>query len=264
MATPNRAGTGLNNRSGTGFPKSDLDRLDGSKPINSRFNNRMLAALPKSDLDRLSGQLKPINFEQHYSLSQAGEDSLFTYFLEDGIASVVSELKGGSTVEVGLVGREGLVNVSGVMGTGSMPFHCFIQVAGHGYRIKTEIVAQLFQRSAIFRIRTLNLLHAQLVQTAQTAACNRRHEVTERLARWLLACRDRSDSDDIRLTQEFLGQMLGAPRTTVTLAATKLQNAGVIHYSRGNVRILNHKRLEKAACECYCLIRDEFDRLGLM
>ena len=117
MATPNRAGTGLNNRSGTGFPKSDLDRLDGSKPINSRFNNRMLAALPKSDLDRCSGQLKPINFEQHYSLSQAGEDSLFTYFLEDGIASVVSELKGGSTVEVGLVGREGLVNVSGVMGT---------------------------------------------------------------------------------------------------------------------------------------------------
>jgi CRP-like cAMP-binding protein len=228
------------------------------------FNNRLLAALSKSDLDRLNGQLKPINFKQHDTLSQAGGEARYVYFLEDGIASVVSELKGGSTVEVGLVGREGLVGLPGVMSTGSMPFHCFIQIAGHGYRIKTELVAQLFQRSYSFRGKILNLMHAQLVQTAQTAACNRRHEVTERLARWLLSCRDRSDSDDVRLTQEFLGQMLGAPRTTVTLAATKLQNAELIQYSRGSVRILNQKRLEKAACECYCLVRDEFDRLGVM
>ncbi len=264
MASPHRAGNSLNNRNSAVLPKLDLDRLDGPKPIKSQFINRILSALPKLDLDRLNGQLKPINFNQHDTLSEAGEESRYVYFLEDGIASVVSELKGGSTVEVGLVGREGLVGLPGVMGTGSMPFHCFIQIAGHGYRIKTEIVAQLFQRSSNFRVRTLNLLHAQLVQTAQTAACNRRHEVTERLARWLLSCRDRSDSDEIKLTQEFLGQMLGAPRTTVTLAATKLQNYELIEYSRGSVRILNQKRLEKAACECYCLIRDEFDRLGVM
>jgi CRP-like cAMP-binding protein len=264
MGSLNRAGNSFNNRSSVGLPKSDSNGLESLKAVKPQFSNRILAALPKSDLDRLNGQLKLIQFKQHDSLSQAGEESRFAYFLEDGMASVVSELKGGGTVEVGLVGREGLVNLPGVTGTGSMPFHSFIQIAGQGYRIKTEVVASLFQRSAIFREKVLNLLHAQLVQTAQTAACNRRHEVTERLARWLLSCRDRGDSDDVRLTQEFLGQMLGAPRTTVTLAAMKLQNAELIEYSRGSVRILNQRRLEKAACECYCVIRDEFIRLDVM
>jgi CRP-like cAMP-binding protein len=230
----------------------------------NRFKNCILAALPKSELDRLSGQLKPITLKQHDTLYQPGEESDYVYFLEEGIASVVTQLKGGATVEVGLVGREGMVGLPLVIGTGSMPFHCFIQIAGHGYRVKAELMAQMFQRSSVFRDKILSLLHAQFVQTAQTAACNRRHEVAERLARWLLSCRDRGDSDDVNLTQEFLGQMLGAPRTTVTLAATALQDAELIHYSRGHVKILNHKRLEKAACECYCLVRDEFKRLGVL
>jgi CRP-like cAMP-binding protein len=230
----------------------------------TRFKNCLLAAFPKSELDRLDGQLKPLAFEQHDTLYQPGEESRFVYFMEEGIASVVTHLKGGATVEVGLVGREGVVGLPLVIGTGSMPFHSFIQVAGHGYRVKAEPIAQLFQRSPVFREKILNLLHAQYVQTAQTAACNRRHDVAERLARWLLSCRDRGDSDDVNLTQEFLGQMLGAPRTTVTLAATTLQDAELIHYSRGHVKILNHKRLEKAACECYCVVRDEFKRLGVL
>ncbi len=231
----------------------------------TRFKNCILAALPKSELDRLAvaGQMKPVAFKQHDTLSQPGEESGYVYFLEKGLASVVTHLKGGATVEVGVVGREGMVGLPLVIGTGSMPFHSFITVDGHGYRVKAELIAQLFQRSPVFREKILNLLHAQYVQAAQTAACNRRHDVAERLARWLLSCRDRGDSDDVNLTQEFLGQMLGAPRTTVTLAAATLQDAELIHYSRGHVRILNHKRLEKAACECYCFVRDEFKRLGV-
>jgi len=229
----------------------------------NRFKNRILAALPKSELDRLAGQLKPITVKQHDTLYQPGEETGYVYFLEEGIASVVTQLKGGATVEVGLVGREGVVGLPLVIGTGSMPFHSFIQIAGHGYRVKAELMSQMFQRSPVFRDKVLSLLHAQFVQTAQTAACNRRHEVVERLARWLLSCRDRGDTDDVNLTQEFLGQMLGAPRTTVTLAATALQDAELNKYSRGHVKILNHKRLEKTACECYCVVRDEFKRLGV-
>jgi CRP-like cAMP-binding protein len=229
-----------------------------------RFENCILAALPRAEQDHLAGQMKPVTLKQHDSLSQPGEESGYVYFLEKGIASVVTHLKGGATVEVGVVGREGMVGLPLVIGTGSMPFHFLVQIAGHGYRVKAELMAQLFQRSSVFREKILNLLHAQLVQTAQTAACNRRHEVAERLARWLLSCRDRCDSVDVNLTQEFLGLMLGAPRTTVTLAATALQDAELIKYSRGRVKILNHKRLEKAACECYCLVRDEFERLGVL
>ena len=118
----------------------------------NHFCNRILAALPKSELDRLAGRLRAITFKQHDILSQAGEESGYVYFLEEGIASVVTHLKGGNTVEVGLVGREGMVGLPLVIGTGSMPFQCFIQISGHGYRVKAEAMTQVFQRSSVFQI----------------------------------------------------------------------------------------------------------------
>lgn len=228
-----------------------------------KFANRILASLPKVDSDRILPNLFAKDFLQGETLLRPGEKMKFVYFMENGITSVVTNLREGVTVEVGLMGREGIVGMPALMGGSSMPFHNFVQVAGSGYKIKTELVMREFDRSVKFRNKLLLFFQAQLVQTAQIAACNRRHDVDKRLARWLLSCRDRSDSDLIELTHEFLGQMLGAPRTTITLAAGVLQDAGLIEYSRGHVKIIDRKGLEAAACECYCLIYDEFERLNV-
>lgn len=228
---------------------------------NTQFSNRILASLSKADSDRILPHLTRATFSQGETMVGPGEKAKFAYFMEEGITSVVTTLADGVTVEVGLLGREGMVGLSTVMGAVSLPFHSFIQVAGSGFRIKADLVMREFERSTKFRHKLLLFFNAQLIQTSQIAACNRRHEVDKRLARWLLTCRDRSDSDLIVLTHEFLAQMLGAPRTTVTLAAGTLQHAGLIEYSRGHVRIIDRKGLEKATCECYSLIRDEFVRL---
>lgn len=232
--------------------------------IHSHFSNRILASLSKADGDRIIPYLSRTIFEQGKTLLAPGEKSKFAYFMEDGLTSMVTNLSDGSTVEIGLLGREGMVGMHGLMGAVTQPFHSLVQLAGSGFKIKAEVVAQQFDRSEKFRRKLFLFSQAQLVQTSQIAACNRRHDVHERLARWLLTCRDRCDSDLIELTHEFLSQMLGAPRTTVTLAAGVLQNAGLIEYSRGKVTILDRERLEEAACECYSLIRDEFVRLKVL
>ncbi len=144
------------------------------------------------------------------------------------------------------------------------PGRTFIQIAGSGFRIKADILKQEFERAGALRRHLQKYLQAFMVQTAQTAACNRMHNIEERLARWLLSCRDREDSDQLRLTHDFLGQMLGAPRTTVTLAAGLLHRAGMIDYSRGVVTVKDRSALEEAACECYPIVRDEFKRLSLL
>lgn len=237
--------------------------MAGTLP-NTRFSNRILASLSKVDGERIVPHLVKAIFKQGDTLQGPGEKIKFAYFLEDGITSVVTDLTDGTTVEVGLLGREGMVGMQALMGAVSLPFHSFVQVAGSGFRIKSEIVEREFERSAKFRQKLLLFFQAQLVQTSQIAACNRRHAVEQRLARWLLTCRDRSDSDLIELTHEFLGQMLGAPRTTVTLAAGALQDAGLIEYSRGHVKILDRSGLERITCECYRLICDEFTRLKVL
>lgn len=228
------------------------------------FKNCLLAGLSKPELDRLVPHLTPLSFKHHDSLSKAGQKFKYLYFMESGIASIVSALKNGSTVEVGVIGFDGIVGFQALMGAESMPFDCFVQIPGEGFRTELQPVLEAWDRSSAFRQCVLNFFHAYLTQTAQTAACNRRHDVAERLARWLLTCRDRSESDELLLTHEFLGEMLGAPRTTVTLAAKQLQNAGLIRYSRGHVTIVRRKGLEKVACECYCVVRDEYARLGVL
>lgn len=155
----------------------------------------------------------------------------YAYFLEDGIASVVVTLKNGNTVEVGIIGMEGVVGLPILLGSDGAPGRTFIQIAGSGLRIKADILKQEFERAGELRRHLQRYMQAFMVQAAQTAACNRLHNVEERLARWLLSCRDRLESDQLRLTHDFLGQMLGAPRTTVTLAAALLQRAGLIDYS---------------------------------
>jgi CRP-like cAMP-binding protein len=187
----------------------------------------------------------------------------YAYFVEQGIASVVVTVNNGDTVEVGVIGNDGVVGLPALLGTPPAPGRTFIQIEGSGYRIDAQILKDEFERPGELRRYLQRYVQGFLVQTAQTAACNRLHNIEERLARWLLTCRDRMESDQLLLTHDFLGQMLGAPRTTVTLAAGLLHRAGLIDYSRGVVMVRDRARLEKTACECYRIVRDEFQRLGL-
>jgi CRP-like cAMP-binding protein len=231
-------------------------------PSKSAYKNRVLATLPKADITRLERLLSPVTLKQEQTLSDG--KTTHAYFLEDGMASAVVTLENGGTVEVGVIGFEGLVGFSILLGTEGAPGRTFIQIAGSGYRIKGQDLKEEFERGGPFRIYLLKYLQGFLVQASQTAACNRMHNIEERLARWLLTCRERTNSDQLRLTHDFLGQMLGAPRTTVTLAAGLLHRAGMIKYSRGTVTIQNLAQLKNTACECYRIVRDEFQRLDLL
>jgi CRP-like cAMP-binding protein len=228
----------------------------------TQYENRILAGLTRSELALLQRHLSPLDMPTKMVLQSAGEPSEYAYFPETGIASMVSALRDGTTVEVGLIGREGVVGLPGVMGGESLPFECFIQVPGKGYRMKSKRLKELFDDSKNLRKRLLFAAQAQLVQMGQIAVCNRIHNIEERLARWLLSCHDRISSDDLILTHEFMATMLGTPRSTVSLAASTLQRAGFIEYSRGHIYIKDRKALERTACECYGIIRKETERLG--
>lgn len=221
-----------------------------------------MAALPKAEIDRLAPHLSPVTLKLRTQLLDGKADH--AYFLEDGLASVVLTLADGATVEVGVIEIDGVVGLPILLGAESMPGETFIQVTGSGFRIDAKRLRNEFERDGKLRSHLQKYLLANLIQSAQNAACNRLHTISERLARWLLTCQDRVQSDRMPLTHEFLSQMLGAPRTTVTLAAGMLHQAGSIEYSRGYVTVTNRQKLEAVACECYRTVRAEFDRLGLL
>jgi CRP-like cAMP-binding protein len=225
------------------------------------YKNRVLAALPKAEIERLEPYLSVVTLKLRDQLLDG--HAKYAYFLEQGLASVVIPMKEGRTVEVGVIGIDGVVGLPILLGAARMPGETFIQAEGSGFRIQAQALKDAFERPGELRRHLHKYLLATLVQSAQNAACNRVHPIKERLARWILTCHDRLQSDHMPLTHEFLGQMLGAPRTTVTLAAGMLQQAGLIDYSRGHVAIKKRAGLEKVACECYQVVRDEFDRLGL-
>jgi CRP-like cAMP-binding protein len=228
----------------------------------SQYKNRILAALPRAELNRLTSHLSPATFELREKLLDGRMN--YAYFLEEGLASVVVTAENGKTVEIGVVGKEGVVGIPILLGAGRVPGSTFIQIEGSGFRIKAARLKEEFERAGALRQILQKYLQAFLIQTAQTGVCNRLHNVQQRLARWLLSCHDRAEGDRVPLTQEFLGDMLGAPRTTVTLAAGILQEAGVIAYRRGNLTIKNRKKLENVACECYGTVADEYKRLALL
>jgi CRP-like cAMP-binding protein len=228
------------------------------------YRNRILAALPKPEIRALETHFSPMNFAQGETLLDPGQTAEFAYFIETGLASVIVVMETGMSVEVAVVGREGLVGLPIVLDTSSMPTRTFIQIPGSGFRLKASTLRAEFERSATLRQRAHRYLQAHLMQASQTAACNRLHEIAERLARWLLMCQDRVESDELQITHQSLADMLGTPRSTVTLAARMLQKAGLVEYSRGHIRIRNRKGLEEAACECYRSIRSECDRLGVL
>lgn len=227
-------------------------------------SNRVLASLPAREMQQLGPCLSPVDLPRNLTLHEPGQHVDTVYFLESGICSIVATMENGTTIEVGIIGRDGFVGSPVVLGADHSPNRCFMQIPGHGFKVKAKILIEQAEASAPFRLCLLRSVQALIVQTAQTAACNRVHELHERLARWLLMCHDRVQSDRLLITHEFLATMLGTRRSTVTVAAGILQKAGLISHTRGHVTIENYPGLADAACECYKVVHDESVRLCLL
>ena len=226
-------------------------------------SNVILLSLPDKEYNLLRPHLEPTELPQHEILHEPGEKIDFTYFLNEGMASLVALSHDGRSVEVGIVGKEGMVGMSLTVGLRRGTFRAIMQMSGNGMRIRSEVFQDLLGCASTLRseLGRFGLMHG--MAAAQLVACNRLHEVEQRLARWLLMCQDRFDSQLLPLTHEFLAQMLGTGRPSVTLAAGALENAGLIENLRGTVKILNRKSLENAACECYGVIQHFNGGLGL-
>ena len=200
---------------------------------------------------------------QYDILHEPGEKIDFAYFLNEGMTSLVALSADGRSVEVGIVGREGMVGMPLTVGLLRGTFRAIMQMSGHGVRVRSEVFQEILLCASTLQseLSRFALMHG--MQVAQLAACNRLHEIEQRLARWLLMCQDRVDSAVLPLTHEFLAQMLGTGRPSVSLAAGALENAGLIDNLRGTVKILNRKNLEEAACECYGVVQHFNGGMGL-
>jgi len=222
--------------------------------------NRLLTALPSADRDELFGLVRKITLPVKTVLFEPGAAIDALYFPTDGVISLVTPLHDGAIVEVATIGNEGVVGVP-VVPLGGLAVRAISQVAGHSLRIETTQFLSLFDRSRAFQALVERYTQALFGQISQAAACNRLHSSEERLSRWLLMSHDRVGADDFMITQEFLGQMLGARRSTVSVSAGILQRAGLIRYVRGHVTIVDRAGLEAVACECYAVIRNELERV---
>jgi CRP-like cAMP-binding protein len=190
-------------------------------------------------------------------LCEAGGGIRHLYFLKGGMASLLSLTEDGHSVEVGMIGNEGVVGLPAVLGIDTAPYRVVMQLPANALRIKADALRAEFNRGGRLQKLLLHYTHTLLTQIAQSAACNRYHTMKARLCRWLLVSRDRAHTDTLQLTQEFLSQMIGAPRTRVTLVARDLQRAGLIRYSRGQITILDKRGLEAKSCECYRIVKEQ-------
>lgn len=227
------------------------------------IGNVILLSLPDVEYDLLRPHLESLDLPQHKILQEPGAKIDYTYFLNDGMASLVALSRDGRSVEVGIIGKEGMVGMSVAAGLQRGTFRAIMQMTGTGVRVRSEIFLSVLLSASSLRseLSRFGLMHG--MQVAQLVACNRLHEIVQRLARWLLMCQDRFDSPSLPLTHEFLAQMLGTGRPSVSLAAGFLEDAGLIENLRGSVKILNRKSLEEAACECYGVIQHLNGALGL-
>jgi CRP-like cAMP-binding protein len=223
--------------------------------------NLFLASLSSKNRDFLLERSTPVTLPLRTVLYNAEEVPSHAYFITSGIASVVSTMSSGATAEVGIIGREGIAGSLQLLGPGLVPTHCFMQLDGTGLKIPFSELKKAFRSSEDVRDRANEFIQEQVLSLSQLAGCNRFHEAEERLARWLLMVQDRTQSDVLNLTQEFLAMMLGAQRSTVTLVAGSLQRSGLIEYQRGRVKILNRENLEAAACDCYQVTKHLYAKL---
>ena len=223
--------------------------------------NLLLDALSPELRQTVLSLCRPVELPIRTLLHEQGEPPQYVYFLCSGITSVVVTMAEGGSAEVGLIGREGIVGAMQLLGPTPTPAQSFIQMEGTAQRIRLEDLKAMFITSNELRSRILEFVQQQNVTLEQIAACNKLHEAEERLARWLLMSRDRADQDTMTMTQEFMADMLGTRRTTVTLVASSLQERGLISYRRGRVTIVSRENLEKAACDCYRVCKEALNSL---
>lgn len=223
--------------------------------------NKILAALPEEEYQHIAPHLKPIELISGQILSEPEEPIEKIYFPESAMISLVSIMMDGSTTEIGLIGNEGAIGLPAILGGKSTTSRSIVQISGLALQISADIIRQEFLRGKKLQQILLLYVQALFTQVSQSAACNRQHNIEERLARWLLSVHDCILQDELPLTQEFIANMLGTRRSGVTVAAGILQQAGMISYSRGKIKILKQEALEETACECYRLVQNEFVRL---
>lgn len=223
--------------------------------------NCLLAVLPDAEWQRWEGRLEAVELPLGQVLHESGRKLSHVYFPTTAIVSLLYVMENGASAEIAVVGNEGLVGISLFMGGDTTPSRAVVQSAGHGYRLRADLVKDEFNRSGPVLRLLLRYTQALITQMAQTAVCNRHHSLDQQLCRWLLLSLDRLKGSELRMTQELIANMLGVRREGVTEAALKLQTAGLIRYARGHIAVLDRAGLEKRTCECYAVVKNEYDRL---
>ena len=223
--------------------------------------NRLLAALPAAEWARWLQQMEPVDMPLGKVLYESGSKLTHVYFPTTSIVSLLYVLEDGASAEIAVVGHEGIVGISLFMGGESTPSRAVVQSAGRAFRLKANVMIQEFNRAGPVLHLLLRYTQALITQMAQTAVCNRHHSLDQQLCRWLLLSLDRLHSDELVMTQELIADMLGVRREGVTEAAGHLQDAGLIRYRRGRIAVLDRRRLEQRTCECYAVVKKEYDRL---
>ena len=225
------------------------------------LQNQLLAALPADELTRISEGIAMVPMPLGHVLYESGDEMRHVYFPTDCIVSLLYVLADGSSAEIAIVGNEGIVGISLFMGGETTPSRAIVQSAGRAFRVASRLLKEEFRRAGPVQHVLLRYTQALITQMAQTAVCNRHHSVDQQLCRWLLMSLDRLNSNQLSMTQELIANMLGVRREGVTESAGKLQKLGLIEYSRGHIVVLDRPALEAHACECYQVVKTEFDRL---
>jgi CRP-like cAMP-binding protein len=250
--------TFMPNRATTLSPQERAQAISsGQSPI----KNFLIAALPGTDYDRLLPGLEFVAMPLGLSIYESGDTQGFVFFPTTSIVSLLYVMEDGSSAEIAVVGNEGLVGISLFMGGESTTSRAVVQSAGFAYRLRASQLKEEFERGGPLQHLLLRYTQALITQMAQTAVCNRHHAIEQQLCRWLLLSLDRLSGNDLIMTQELIANMLGVRREGVTEAAGRLQADGLIHYSRGKITVLDRPRLEDKVCECYAVVKREYDRL---
>ena len=223
--------------------------------------NRLLASLPSEELKALHPHTEQVSLSHGQRLILPHEPIGFVYFPLNSLLSLVTVMEDGSTVEAGSIGREGMAGLPILLDAGTTPSQTLTQIPGQAVRVKAKIIKEAFDAGGALQKILHRYIHTTIVIGSQTAACNRLHQIEARLCRWLLMSSDGVGSEELFLTQEFLSTMLGVRRAGVSEAASQLQGKGLIRYQRGRIQIVDRKSLETVACECYRVVRAEYERL---
>lgn len=238
--------------------------LDDKRTVSGRpgpRQNQLLAALPVGDYQRLLPHLDPVSFLPGGTLHGAGERQQELYFITAGIVSKRRAAESGAPEEFAVTGNEGVIGVASFLGGECMPSQAVALSSGHAYRLEVGVLNREFEHDGPLPRLLLRYMQALITQIGQNAACNRHHLVQQRLCRWILSCMDRLPSDELAVTQELVADVLGVRRTGITVAAGRLQDAGVIYWQRGQITVLDRAGLEERVCECYSVVKREYERL---